>query len=410
MDAPPDVASAPGHRFTWESLTTSVFGLGMAFAALPSLMISNPPLITYSDVFLFLGLVMVMPRLFTGRLSASPLYLIGALSLLCMALISFAFVPQAGQVQGILRISYALVVLPCAFLLWRPPVTRIAVMAACYVVGTTVSVLYGIGHGPGGDGRNLGLTLHPNGLGHTALVSIALVPFLTAMYPSGRWVVRFAGLVCVYGIWISGSRGSLIGLVLVALVYVLIERSATAALFGWGLSIVFVLAWPRFAHEDSNNVLTRVLGGGTSGDATGQRLVALHQALDQVNAHPFLGNGFGTIRAAQDAYLQVLAALGIFGLIGFVLILLALTLPVLTSSEPLRLLSYTAAAYMLLAPFTDSVSDTLIWAPLSLCILARRVPGQTSATPDAKLMQSWRPPARTPADASGSRDVPGTSS
>ena len=46
-------------------------------------------------------------------------------------------------------------------------------------------------------------------------------------------------------------------------------------------------------------------------------------------------------------------------------------LPLLTGREPLRLLCYMAAGYILLAPFTDSLSDTLIWAPLSMCVVAR---------------------------------------
>jgi len=36
--------------------------LGLGFAALPALKVVNPPLITYSDVFIVLGLTMLVPR------------------------------------------------------------------------------------------------------------------------------------------------------------------------------------------------------------------------------------------------------------------------------------------------------------------------------------------------------------
>jgi O-antigen ligase len=286
-------------------------------------------------------------------------------------LMSFALVQQPGQLQGLLRIAYAMVVLPMMFVLWRPSLRRIAFLMASYVAGTAVSVIDGLITGPGGDGRTMGLTPHPNALGHTALVSLALVPFLSAVHPSSRWLIRLAAAVCLYGIWLSGSRGSLIALVLVVLVYILVESSATVALFAWGVGIVLFLVAPRLLDGTGNNALTRILGGGSAEDATSQRAVALHQALDQISAHPFIGNGFDTIRAAQSAYLQITAALGIIGLIALVLILLGFAVPLVTAPHPIRLLSYTATAYLLLAPFTDSLSDTMIWAPLSLCILVR---------------------------------------
>ena len=331
---------------------------------------------------------------------------------------SFVVLPDQNQVQGVFRITYALVVLPMAFILWHPSATRIVQLAGSYVLGTCISVVYGVINGPGPDGRNLGLTFHPNGLGHTALMSIALLPFLIAMRPSARWVFITAGAICSYGIWISGSRGSLIGLVLVGLVYVLIERSAVAALFAWGCAIVLVTAWPSVSSQDSNNVLSRLIGGGSSGDANGQRLQALHEAVAQIDGHPFRGNGFATIRAAQDAYVQISAALGIFGLIALLLILFALVAPLVTGRAPRRLLCYVPAAYMLLAPFTDSLSDTLVWAPLSLSVLARAMPPEfaaesprheTAAT-GPQVTPPGRAPVPLPAVASGSRAARGTSS
>ncbi|HEY0904792.1 MAG TPA: hypothetical protein VGE14_12980 [Marmoricola sp.] len=395
------VGQPPARRLTWESVATAAMCLGMALAVMPSLMVSNPPLITYSDVFFMLGMVMLLPRMLRGTVRASALYLIGVLTLLCMSLVSFALVPQPGQLQGIVRITYALVVLPSVMMLWRPSVQRVALLAGSYVVGTVVSVLYGVLQGARADGRNVGLTVHPNGLGHTALLAIALLPFILALRPSLRWAGLCAGVICAYGIWISGSRGSLIALVLLALVYILRERSATAALFAWGAGILLAVSWPVLVSEGSNNVLSRIVGGGTAGDATGQRELALHDAMVQIQAHPFLGNGFGTIREAQIAYVQVLAALGILGLVGFVLVLAALALPVLTTPGPTRLLSYAAVAYVLLAPFTDSVSDTLVWAALSLCVLVGRI----SLTPDP-VGES------TPAEAveRGSTGVPGANS
>jgi hypothetical protein len=85
---------------------------------------------------------------------------------------------------------------------------------------------------------------------------------------------------------------------------------------------------------------------------------------------------------------QIFAALGIFGLIGFILVLTALALPLFTAKEPIRLLAYAAVGYAVLAPFTDSTSDTLVWAALSLCMGARDSPeaGQVTGAANSSAL------------------------
>src|SRR3954470_10210222 len=99
-----------------------------------------------------------------------------------------------------MRIVYALVILPTAIMLWGPTTKRIAFLAASFVAGTVISVGYGVIHPPGGDGRALGLTLHPNGLGHTCMLSIALLPFLVGVRPRLFPLAALAGLVVAYGL------------------------------------------------------------------------------------------------------------------------------------------------------------------------------------------------------------------
>jgi O-antigen ligase len=279
-------------------------------------------------------------------------------------------------------------------MLWAPSAARVVLLALSYVVGTAISVIYGVVAGSTAD-RNLGLTLHPNGLGYTCLYSVALLPFLLNARPSWRWPLRALALIALVGMWTSGSRGSVITLTLVLLVYIIVEGSATAIFFGWGLAAVLIFVRETVTSVGGNNVLARLLGGGSAEDATGQREVALHTALDQIREHPLLGSGFSALRAAHDIYLQIYAALGLLALIGLVLVLIGLATPVMRRNDPLRQVAYVAVAFVLLGPLSDSLSDTLAWAPLALCILVGR-PNRTD--PPATSTQHYRGGDATLAD------------
>lgn len=349
---------------------------GMLFAPMAALQISNPPLVTYADVFFVAGMLLLAPRLLGSRLRASNAYLVGVGSLLTIGLVSLGFVGDPhSSLQGVVRLTYAVVVLPVVFLLWRPSARQITLLASAYVLGSCISVAYSIAVGPVG-GRYHGLAPHANGFGHGALLAVALLPFLFRTQPAKRLLLLAAGALCFYGIWISGSRASLLVFALVLIAIPLVERSLFAAGAVLLSGSLLALTWTQIASFGDSDALARLLGRGSAEDATGQRLLALHKALRQVGDHPFLGNGFDNIRAAHNIYLQVFASLGLVGLIGLLLVLGAILAPLLTASRPWHRLAYPALAFVLLGPLTDVLFDTTVWAVLSLSMLASLGPDE----------------------------------
>lgn len=351
----------------WDRLAAAVVTLGMFFAPMPKLEISLTPLVTLADVFFVMGFGMMLPRLLRTRVSGHGSFLTGALILTTGIFVSLAVHPGSGQSTTALRLLYALVVLAAMMLLWAPSRAQVSGLSLAYLGGTVVSVLYGLPHG--GGSRNLGLTLDPNGLGYTCLFSMALLPLLFEQRPRLRWVLWGGAAICVVGLWTGGSRGALIAAGIVFLVYTAVERSAVAALFMWGGAAAVLMLRSTISHTKGNNVLARLLGEGGATGATGQRQQALQTGLHQINDNPVFGAGFAAIRGAHNIYVQLAAAIGLPALVGLILILGGFALPIFNRRDPLRKIAYLAIAFIVLGPLSDSLYDTLGWAPLSMCVL-----------------------------------------
>lgn len=366
---------------SWYRITGGVMCLFLTFSAMPSLRVSVTPLVTYGDIFYVLGIMLLAPTLLISRLQLPLAYLGGALLLITMGFISYLVVPDPTAFQNLSRLIYAIVLMPTSIALWRPSQRMTAALAASYILGTCASVIDGVMTGPAADGRTLGFSFHPNGLGGTCLLSLALIPFAARALPSFRkWAWLLAPLL-LYGIWISGSRGALAALGVLALFVTLIEQSVP---LGLGLvaavaGILIAAGYSLSAH--ANNALSRILGSGTASNASGQRQVAYDTALQQINDHPLIGAGFSHIREAQSVLLQVPASLGIPALIGFCTVLVGLLAPVLWRPAPLKYLAYVTVAYIGFAVTTDAVSDTLVWAPLSLVMVAALPPLASATSP-----------------------------
>ncbi len=76
-------------------------------------------------------------------------------------------------------------VMPLVFMLWRPNLRLILIMAIAYVCGNVISVAYSFVD-PVQVFRSYGLTTHVNNLGYASLLSLALVPFIFRLIP--RWM------------------------------------------------------------------------------------------------------------------------------------------------------------------------------------------------------------------------------
>lgn len=334
--------------------------------------------VTAADAAFLLGFLLMMPNLLPRELRLPPAFLIGATGVASIALISSMLsedpVLSLNSTARLLVGAFGLAVL---ISWWGPDRKRVVALAWAYVLGNVVSVAYGIVDGPAlNDGRIFGLTEHPNIFGLCALLALVLVPFLiTQTTPEYRWIPVVAGVVCLYGIWVSGSRGALAALIAVAVVYPLLRRSIPAALTLLGVFAVGVaFSEPLLSGTSSEgNALGRLLGGGSADASDTAREQLADQAVEQFVSNPILGVGLAEVLAAHVIYLQIAAGLGVIGLTFYLLALWATARPAMVLTPPFNLLALPALAYGTLGFVTPVLWDRYIWIVLALSLLAPRL-------------------------------------
>jgi hypothetical protein len=344
--------------------------------------------VTASDVFLFLGVVTLSPVLVSRGLGRQAPFLIGVGGLVATGLVTSAASPDAAaSLNGLTRLVVGALTMPIVFMLWRPGPRVLLAFAWAYVAGVCLSVVHGRVTGLMSlDGRYVGLTEHPNILGLTGLLGLTLVPFLLAATPSRlRWCALAAGLVCAYGIWMSGSRAALVGAVAVVLLYLLLSRSIEHALLVFGLSIApFYLVMQAFtAGPADSSPLGRLRGGGSATYSDLDRENLAHVALDRFFSHPLIGSGFAGAAEAHNIYLQVAAAGGVVALVFYLVILVASMRHPLLLGGHHRLLALPVMGYALMGPLTPLLWDRYIWCVLALPFLMSRPDRPTGVTSHA---------------------------
>jgi hypothetical protein len=111
------------------------------------------------------------------------------------------------------------------------------------------------------------------------------------------------------------------------------------------------------------------MGGGNATGSNQAREDAARIAIDQFTASPLLGGGFGPILEAHNIYLQIAAAVGIFGLLGYLLIMWSLVRPLFMYAEPYGLLAVPALAYAMAGMIFPLLWDRYIWCVLALGLI-----------------------------------------
>lgn len=351
--------------------------------------------VTMSDVFLFLGVGLLLPVLASRSFERQAPFLLGVLGIFLIGLVSSAAsADPVASLNGLARLVVGALLLPIVFMLWRPGRRVLVAFAAAYLLGATISVAKGrISGVTSTDGRYAGLTEHPNILGLTCMLAVTLVPFLLAELPRAyAWLVLGAGAVCAYGIWISGSRAALVGTAIVAVVYLLLSRRVEHALIFFGLSIVpfYVVGRTFSSGVVDSSPLGRLRGGGSATLSDVDRTNLAREAIDKFLSSPIIGTGFGDASLAHNIYLQVAAAGGVLALVCYLGILLATIRQPLLLGSPLHLLALPALGYVLVGPLTPLLWDRYIWCVLALPFLVSRRRRDTDPLP-AVAGTHWAP-------------------
>jgi O-antigen ligase len=167
--------------------------------------------------------------------------------------------------------------------------------------------------------------------------------------------------------WLSGSRATLLVLILLALLYPAIENSVRAAGFLVACAGVSLLFVGRLLQSETDNPLTRLLGSGSSGGSDQERENNFTFALARFKLHPLLGNGFADdALSAHDIYLEVAVSVGVIGLIAYLCILWTGLRPLFRVREPIHLVAYPVLAYLMTGLLSPLLWDRYIWCVLAL--------------------------------------------
>jgi O-antigen ligase len=335
---------------------------------------SSVSLVTFSDLFFVLGIGLLLPRILHNRVKFPSMYLGGVAILLTSGLIaSILAADQLVSLNGLSRLVAACIALPAAITWWNPGQRTVDVMAGAYVAGMVVSTADALIEGPLDNDRYVGLTTHPNFFGLSGLLSLALLMYLLDRVPSNRhWILYAAGAICLVGVVESGSRAALLVFAVLVVMYPLVERSAMA---GYGIlvagGLMVVLGSWLLAAAGNGSALSRLKGDSTSTYSDNQRSSLLESGFQQFLHKPFLGWGFTeTPLASHNVYLEVAIAVGVVGLLGWLMLIWSLVRPLFDTALPRHRLAYPALGFALVGLLTNGIWDRFVWAAVALALLA----------------------------------------
>jgi len=332
------------------------------------------PSFAWSDILLVLGFGLLLPRLLRNRARVPSLFAGGALGVVVMSVASSLVATNAGTSaywSGFFLA--AVVILPLLFCLYAPDRRQLTLLAATFVCGQVLSTLVGLAEGKDGSGRYDGLTYHSNFFGVGGVIALVLCPFLleAARTTFQRWAILGAALLCAASVYLSGSRGCLLAVFAIAIVYPLFERSAVSAylLFGATIGLVPILGLIA-ASVAEDSALGRLLGKDpTASGSNDIRRDSLSDGWHRFLGSPIVGSGFEDNLSYHNIFLQVPVAIGVLGFAAWLLMIGAFISP-LFGTSPYRRLGYVALAYLAIGLTEPLLFDRVAWVPMSFALLA----------------------------------------
>lgn len=273
--------------------------------------------------------------------------------------------------------------------MWAPSVAMLRRYAWCWVCGAVVSGAIGLLSTGGVTGRPEGLTPHPN---HLALTCGLAGGIALALWMSDEGWRRSVALA-MFGILAltvvrAGSRAALLGLLVSAVVVVVATRRLQPAGERIGRGVLALLALSVVTggllatgavHVGEQNAVHRLLGDQSAQASDAERLSLLEKNVHRIGDRPLTGNGFEDARQAHNIYVQVWAAAGIPGLVGFVMLIASVVREgARTLAGPDRRSKYVASAFLagyigyLVAGLAQNVLwDRYVWLHVAVILWAR---------------------------------------
>jgi O-antigen ligase len=382
-----------GARGTGIACMMAAFATAPMYRGLEQMIGGVPP----CDAFVIVGIIHLLPSFMGHRLKPPMMFLLGLLlvsfsSLIAVVITGDLLINAFYAVQWLFFIG----ILPIVVAWWRPEIRVINLLLWSYLAGHLVSTAYAVAEGVAYAGRYDGLTHHPNAFGLAGLTSIAIVLFLIRQYHDIRVRLILAGFVAtsLLSIILSGSRASIVVLVVLILLVPLVERSALVGIGVAAAAALGVMSLPFIVDiSGEESAIGRLAGSGTATASDRIRSEGLEVGFDRFWESPILGSGFANVEEFHNVFLEAAIAIGFIGLIGYLMVLYPLARP-LFSTHPLRRLTYMVWVFIGVGPTFPGLWDRTVWVPASLAALAmlattRSTLQDASADPEAE-------PARGP--------------
>jgi O-antigen ligase len=333
---------------------------------------------TPTDLMMMLGLFLLIPELINrpNRMPAGYVISLGVLLVTGM-LGSLANPSPVVSVIFVLQWLLCIGVLPAALAMWYPPRAIVDGLLWSYLGGHMVSMVVALGEGPASNGRYDGLAHHPNDFGLAGGICVAIVLYLLHNYQSFRVkallvAIAVASLVSVI---YSGSRAVTLATAAVVVLVPLVERSGVWTFLSVAGGAVAIALLPYLVDVGgAGGSLARLGGDSTASVSDNLRETALADGWHRFLGAPFSGSGLDeTVGTYHNVFLEVAVAVGVFGLLSYLIILYLLTRP-LIGSHPLRRLSYLPWTFIVAGTTFPGIADRTVTVPMALAVMAAVAP------------------------------------
>ena len=164
------------------------------------------------------------------------------------------------------------------------------------------------------------IRLSPFNIWGTPVVAVALVPVVGLLYVVflrvkgvQKWLWACMGLIIVTGIILSGYRSAWLGLLVMAIVMLFLDRKSAVVV--WLSGIILILYLPARFITHFYSILAFV---ETRDHSILVRFTRLREGLQSILHHPLLGSGWST-RAVFNDWVYIAVALGLPALIIFII-------------------------------------------------------------------------------------------
>jgi O-antigen ligase len=179
---------------------------------------------------------------------------------------------------------------------------------------------------PKSEGRAFGFTFHPNLFAHS-LVMGTMACTACFFWTTNRWARALwatCAVLCLYGIWDSGSRGALAGIWLAMVLYVGLSGRRWLVLGAlavtWCIAIVFVAG---VVNVGETSALGRLVHGNSDTNVQGsnnERSQSFKNDVEIITEKPIFGEGFAKSILVHMVYFQAWTSAGLLGFAAIMLL------------------------------------------------------------------------------------------